>query len=99
MNTSNKSTSSIDDVDLYAGGLAESHVGGGTLGETFNFIVEKQFTDLHNGDVDYYLNRFQGQLLSDIKGATLQTLFARDFGVNIGSDAFHGHTIPPDHII
>ena len=90
---------SINDVDLYAGGLAEEHVGGGTLGETFNFIVEKQFTDLHNGDVDYYLNRFQGQLLSDIKGATLQTLFARDFGVNIGSDAFHGHTIPPDHII
>ena len=93
---------SVNDVDMYVGGLAEKHVNGGTLGDTFNFIVEKQFTDLHNGDSLYYLNRFDGQLLSDIKGATLQTLFQRDFGVDIGHDAFHGHTAPVDtavHII
>ena len=89
----------VGDVDMYVGGLAEKHVNGGTLGDTFNFIVEKQFTDLHNGDSLYYLNRFDGQLLSDIKGATLQTLFQRDFGVDIGHDAFHGHTAPVDHAI
>ena len=85
---------SVDDIDLYTGGLAEAHVGGGTLGETFNRIVEDQFYNLKHGDAMYYENRFQGQLRSDIESGTLQTLFQRDFGVDIGSDAFHGNNMP-----
>lgn len=97
---------SVNDVDLYVGGLAESHVGGGTLGETFNFIVEKQFAAEKHGDEFYYLNRFEGNALSYVKSGDLQTLFERNYGVDIGSDAFHGHTAvasnaasQPDHII
>ena len=58
---------SVNDIDLYVGGLAEAHVGGGTLGETFNRIVEDQFTNLKHGDEFYYLNRFDGQMLSYVK--------------------------------
>ncbi len=100
----------VNDVELYTGGLAEAHVGGGTLGETFNRIVEDQFANLKHGDEFYYLNRFDGQMLSYIKSGDLRTLFERDFGVDIGSDAFHGaaavsltpaHStaLAPDHVI
>ena len=101
---------SVNDIDLYTGGLAEAHVGGGTLGETFNRIVEDQFTNLKHGDEFYYLNRFDGQMLSYVKSGDLRTLFERDFGVDIGSDSFHGaatvsltpaHSaaVMPDHVI
>ena len=89
----------VNDVDMYVGGLAEKHVNGGTLGDTFNFIVEKQFSDLRHGDSQYYLDRFEGNLLSEIKSSTLEVLFQRDFGVDIGTDPFHGHAPALDHIV
>ena len=46
---------SVDDVDLWNGGLAETHINGGLLGETFSEIVTDQFLRLRDGDRYFYL--------------------------------------------
>ncbi len=47
---------SVDDVDLWVGGIAEDAVNGGLLGETFNLIVSDQFQRSRDGDRFFYLN-------------------------------------------
>ncbi|MGK7897176.1 MAG: peroxidase family protein [Xenococcus sp. (in: cyanobacteria)] len=47
---------SIDDIDLWVGGIAEDAVNSGLLGETFNLIVSEQFQRLRDGDRFFYLN-------------------------------------------
>jgi len=44
----------VDDVDLWAGGLAEPQAGNGMLGLTFKTIILEQFTALMNGDRFFY---------------------------------------------
>ena len=46
----------INNVDLFVGGLAESHVEGGEIGETFGTIIKMQFEELRDGDRFYYEN-------------------------------------------
>ena len=46
----------VEDIDLWIAGLAESHVSGGTVGETFSEILADQFTRLRDGDRFFYLN-------------------------------------------
>ncbi|MEM9683431.1 MAG: peroxidase family protein, partial [Pseudomonadota bacterium] len=40
----------VDLIDAWVGGLAEDHVNGGLLGETFSTVVVDQFTRLRDGD-------------------------------------------------
>lgn len=40
----------VGDVDLWIGGLAEVHVGGGLVGETFRAIIIDQFNRTRDGD-------------------------------------------------
>lgn len=47
----------FNNIDLWIGGLAESHVLGGILGPTFNAIFEDQMERLMDGDRFYYLYR------------------------------------------
>jgi Ca2+-binding RTX toxin-like protein len=44
-------------IDTWLGGLAEVHVTGGLLGETFDTVFADQMTRLMNGDRFYYLYR------------------------------------------
>jgi Ca2+-binding RTX toxin-like protein len=54
-------TTGLDDVDLWIGGLAEEQMPfGGFLGSTFNFVFENQLENLQNGDRLYYLARLAG---------------------------------------
>ena len=49
-------TTGVDDIDLWIGGLAEKQMPfGGLLGSTFNFVFETQLEALQNGDRFYYL--------------------------------------------
>ena len=44
-------TTGLDDIDLWIGGLAEKTMPfGGMLGSTFNFVFENQLENLQNGD-------------------------------------------------
>ena len=55
------STTGLDDVDLWVGGLAENtNINGGLLGTTFNRVFEKTLENLQDGDRLYYLNRTPG---------------------------------------
>ncbi len=54
-------TTGLDDVDFWIGGLAEKIMPfGGMLGSTFNFVFETQLEALQNGDRFYYLERTAG---------------------------------------
>jgi Ca2+-binding RTX toxin-like protein len=54
-------TTGVDDIDFWVGGLAEQKMPfGGMLGSTFNFVFETQLEALQNGDRFYYLSRTAG---------------------------------------
>ncbi|MHC8309521.1 peroxidase family protein [Pseudomonas sp. GT1P32] len=54
-------TTGVDDIDFWVGGLAEEKMPfGGMLGSTFNFVFETQLEALQNGDRFYYLSRTAG---------------------------------------
>ncbi|AYF85838.1 MULTISPECIES: peroxidase family protein [unclassified Pseudomonas] len=54
-------TTGLDLVDFWVGGLAEKQMPfGGLLGSTFNFVFETQLEALQNGDRFYYLGRLAG---------------------------------------
>src|SRR5215510_9158495 len=54
-------TTGLDNVDFWIGGLAEETMPfGGMLGSTFNFVFENQLENLQNGDRLYYLARLAG---------------------------------------
>src|SRR6185295_549731 len=52
---------SVDNVDLWVGGLAEDHVRGGSLGPTFRRILIDQFTRTRDGDRFWFENQFNGK--------------------------------------
>ena len=55
---------SVDQLDLWIGGLAEQHVDGAMVGETFHKVLADQFTRLRDGDRFFYLNdRVMDELL------------------------------------
>ena len=47
---------SVDEVDLWTGGLLEAHLPGGSVGETFAVIIADQFTRLRDGDRFWFEN-------------------------------------------
>src|SRR5690606_25022548 len=44
----------VDNIDLWVGGLAEDHLPGSSMGETFSFIIIDQFQRLRDGDRFWY---------------------------------------------
>jgi Ca2+-binding RTX toxin-like protein len=54
-------TTGVDRIDLWIGGLAEEKMPfGGMLGSTFDFVFENQMEKLQDGDRFYYLDRTAG---------------------------------------
>ena len=81
----------VDDVDLWIGGLAEAQVNGGLLGETFNTIVADQFLRLRDGDRFFYQNDLEHlQLLdADIANIRLSDIIRRNSSItSIQDNAF-----------
>ena len=54
------STSGLDDVDFWIGGLAEKPFGEGLLGPSFGYVFETQLENLQSGDRFYYPHRTGG---------------------------------------
>ena len=44
----------VDDIDLYIGGLVERHLPGSMLGPVFSCIIADQFARLKEGDRFFY---------------------------------------------
>src|SRR5262249_8706218 len=80
----------VDKVDLWTGGLAENHVNGGLVGETFNTIIGDQFEALRDGDRYWFQNQgFDPQTLKMIEGTSLADIMVRNTDIDhMQSDAF-----------
>lgn len=68
----------VDSIDLWVGGLAEDHVAGGSLGETFTTIIVDQFERLRTGDSNWYQNIFSGSELKTLEATTLADVIERN---------------------
>ena len=75
---------SIDKVDLFIGGLAETPVAGSMVGQTFQVIMVDQFNNLRAGDRLYYENQgFTPQMIAQIQHTTMSDLIMRDTDTTI----------------
>lgn len=76
---------SVDQVDLFVGGLAEDPAGNGSMvGPTFKAVIAQQFENLRDGDPNFYLNQgFSSDLKQQIKNTTLSQLIQRDTDTTI----------------
>ena len=69
---------SVDNIDLWVGGLAENHVAGSSIGTTFQRILADQFQRLRDGDRFWYQREFSGRQLDQINNTTLADIIARN---------------------
>jgi len=85
-------TTGLDQVDLWVGGLAEiTNIGGGLLGTTFNYVFQTQLESLQDGDRLYYLARTPGMnLRTQLEGNSFSELIQRntDGTHTLKADAF-----------
>ncbi|MDB5325777.1 MAG: heme peroxidase [Phycisphaerales bacterium] len=79
----------VNDIDLWVGGLAEDHVAGSSLGQTFQKIVVDQFTRTRDGDRFYFENYLTGADLAQVKSTSLADIIQANTGVrNIQANVF-----------
>lgn len=76
---------SVDDIDLFVGGLAERPVGGGLVGPVFACIIAQQFSNLRKGDRFWYENggfesSFTPAQLQSIRQVSLSQVVCRSLG-------------------
>ena len=80
----------VNKVELWIGGLAENHLAGAMVGQTFNVIIAKQFQDLRDGDRFWYQNQgFDPATLREIESTTLSSLILKNTDTqHMQSDVF-----------
>jgi peroxidase len=87
---------SIGNVDLFMGGLAESHAAGAVVGTTFQKIIANQFAALRAGDRFFWLNQgFDSATASMISSTTLADIIKRNTNTtNLQANVFLTPTSP-----
>lgn len=79
----------VNDIDLWVGGLAEDHLRGSSLGPTFQRIVGDQFTRSRDGDRFFFQRDLRGNDLRLAQSSTLAEVIKRNSDVeNIQPDVF-----------
>lgn len=69
----------VNSVELWIGGLAEDHLAGAMVGQTFDVIIARQFRDLRDGDRFWYQNQgFDPATLREIETTTLSSVILRN---------------------
>lgn len=87
----------VDNIDLWVAGLAEDHLPGTSMGETFSTILVDQFTRLRDGDRYWYQNLFDGDLIQQIESSTLADVIERNSGVeNLQQNVFFAEDAQPE---
>lgn len=87
----------VDDIDIYAGGLAERPVEGGAVGATFAHMMGAQFRDLKFGDRFYFENGgcetiFTPEQVNELRKVTLSSLICTCTDTNtVQKDPFRHH--------
>jgi len=80
----------VNKVELWIGGLAENHVAGGMVGQTFGVIIAQQFTNLRDGDRLWYQNQgFDPATMRSIESTTLSSIILKNTDTqHMQADAF-----------
>ena len=99
---------SIDEVDLFIGGLAETHARGALVGTTFQAIIARQFDALRSGDRFFWRNQdFDRQTAQMVSQVTLGDIVKRNTdSTSVPDHVFevaqakhvHRHVPPPAHV-
>lgn len=86
----------INNVDLFVGGLAESHAPGAIVGPTFQAIIARQFYALRAGDRFFWMNEgFDSQTAAMISKTTLADIIKRNTPTpNLQANVFIQSTLP-----
>jgi Ca2+-binding RTX toxin-like protein len=78
----NTARDGFNHIDAWMGGLAEAHVPGGLLGETFDAVFVAQIQALMDGDRFYYLYRLFGtQIAEEVNNGQFKDLVERNTGL------------------
>lgn len=84
-----KAYGTVERVDPWVGGLAETHLPGSSLGATFTRIIVDQFTRLRDGDRFWYQASLPADVVRTIQGTTLADVIRRNSTVtNLQPDVF-----------
>lgn len=68
----------VDNIDLWVGGLVEDHVPGSSVGETIRAIVADQFERLRDGDRFWYERNFSREQVQLIRDTSLSDIIRRN---------------------
>lgn len=82
--------SSVDDIDIWVGGLSENNYHNSMVGELFFVVVKAQFEILRDGDRFWYQNVFSGADLTEIDNTLLSDVIRRNtlIGSELQNDVF-----------
>lgn len=72
---------SVEDIDLWVGGLAEDPVPGALVGETVRTVLADQFERLRDGDSFWYEIHLPQDLIAEVEKQTLATIIRRNTGI------------------
>ena len=86
----------IDNVDLFMGGLVEKHASGAIVGPTFQAIIADQFQALRAGDRFFWQNQgFDRQTAAMISSTTLTDIMERNTATpNLQANVFIQAALP-----
>ncbi|XP_065095856.1 uncharacterized protein LOC135717641 isoform X2 [Ochlerotatus camptorhynchus] len=91
-----KAYRSVDDIDLFVGGLAERPVVGGIVGPTFACIIAQQFGNLRKGDRFWYENPgFESSFTPAQLESIRQVAFSQVLCRALGSGTLQPHVFLP----
>ncbi len=81
---------SVEDIDLWVGGLAEDPLPDSHLGEVFSIIVISQFEALRDGDRYWYERSLKDRELKEVRQTRLADIIRRnsDVGGELPDDVF-----------
>ena len=81
---------SVDEIDLWVGGLAEDPIGNSQLGALFQAIMVKQFTDLRDGDRFWYERDLTSDERDRVRNSSLAEIIRdnTDIGSELQDDVF-----------
>lgn len=71
----------VDDVDVWVGGLSEPHVPGAVVGETFFVVLKDQFGRARDGDRFFYRSYMPFPFRDLVEASTLARIIRRNTSV------------------
>lgn len=91
---------SVEDIDVWVGGLAEDHVRGAQVGELVFTVLKRQFEVLRDADRFWYEIALNRNELRQVRGTRLSDIIRRntEIGDELSDDVFHvaGQAPAPD---